>query len=84
MYLKGHYRRASANLLLGNFDQAIIDLEFLFSKLPAETSLVDKISKAKKERKKKKFILAMQSDESQTSCQFVNNFYNFVDQKYLL
>ena len=61
-YVKAYYRRASANLLLYHFDDAIPDLEFLVKKLPEETSLVDKLNKARKEKKKKSFLESMKGD----------------------
>ena len=61
-YVKAYYRRASGNLLLGNYDQAIEDLEFLQSKFPNEESIKDKLSKAKVERKKKRFLEILASD----------------------
>ncbi len=61
-YIKAYYRRASANLFLNNFDEAIKDLEFILIKYPNEESLKDKISKAKSERKRKRFLEIIASD----------------------
>jgi len=61
-YIKAYYRRASANLILGKYDEAIEDLEFIQSKFPNEESLKDKIVKAKAERKRKKFLEIIASD----------------------
>jgi len=66
-YLKGYYRRASANLLLGHWEDAIDDLEFLSKKLPDEQNLKDKIIKAKKEKSKKLFKESIQVDDSTMS-----------------
>jgi serine/threonine-protein phosphatase 5 len=63
-YLKGYYRRASANLLLGHWEEAISDLELLSKRLPTEAGLKDKISKAKKEKSKKLFKESIQCDDS--------------------
>lgn len=61
-YIKAYYRRASANLILNHYHEAIKDLEFIQLKYPNEESLKDKISKAKAERKKKKFLESLASD----------------------
>ena len=49
-------------MLLGKFDEAIDDLEFLFKKFPSEESLKDKLTKAKAERKRKRFLETLVSD----------------------
>jgi serine/threonine-protein phosphatase 5 len=61
-YLKAYYRRASANLVLGHYDEAVKDLVFLKSRLPGDSGLDDKITKAKVERKKKRFMESIASD----------------------
>ncbi len=62
-YLKAYYRRASANLLLNHYDEAINDLELLLSKIPNDSGLQDKIKKAKVERKKKRFLETIDSGD---------------------
>jgi serine/threonine-protein phosphatase 5 len=63
-YIKAYYRRASANLFLNNFDEAIKDLEFIQTKYPNEESLKEKLAKARSERKKKKFLEVLATDRS--------------------
>ena len=62
-YLKAYYRRASANLLLAHYDEAVNDLEFLQSKIPNDTTLQDKLKKAKTEKKKKRFLETIDSGD---------------------
>jgi serine/threonine-protein phosphatase 5 len=61
-YIKAYYRRASANLVLGHYDDAVKDLEFVKSKIPNDASLDDKLKKAKIERKKKRFVESIASE----------------------
>lgn len=60
-YLKGYYRRASANLILNHLDEAIKDLELLYVHMPQD--IEDKLKQAKAQRKKKRFLEAMVSDQ---------------------
>jgi len=48
---------------LGKYDEAIEDLEFIQTKYPNEESLKDKLSKARAERKRKKFLEILASDQ---------------------
>ena len=61
-YIKAYYRRASANLFLFHFEEAVKDLEFLVSKFPDDLGLVEKLQKAKGERKKKRFLESLKGD----------------------
>jgi len=54
-YLKGYYRRASANLLLCHWDDAIADLEFLGKKLPSEQGALSQKVKEASSRKRKSY-----------------------------
>jgi len=47
---------------LQKFDEAIEDLEYIHSKYPKEETLKEKITKAKAERKKKKFLEILATD----------------------
>ena len=64
-YIKGYYRRASANLVLNHLDDAIGDLELLIKKLPKETVLVEKLAKAKQQKKKKLLLESLKGDNRQ-------------------
>lgn len=55
-YIKAYYRRASANLVLFHFDEAVKDLIFLNKKFPGDEGLIDKLNRARKEVKKQKFL----------------------------
>lgn len=61
-YIKAYYRRASANLLLFHFEEAVKDLEFLALKFPGDQALAEKLQKAKIERKKKRFLESLKGD----------------------
>ena len=61
-YIKAYYRRASANLFLNNFDEAIKDLEFIHTKYPKDQSLNEKLTKAKQERKRRRLLESLSSD----------------------
>jgi len=64
-YIKAYYRRASANLCLFHFDEAVKDLEFLVSKFPGDPALIDKLQKSKVERKKKRFIESLKGERQE-------------------
>lgn len=60
--MKAYYRRASANLVLNHLDDAIADLEFLIKRLPGETIVQDKLTRAKAQKKKRTLLESMKSD----------------------
>ena len=61
--MKAYYRRASANLVLNHLDDAIADLEMLLTKIPQEkVFLEDKLSKARKAKKKRMLLESMKTD----------------------
>ena len=62
-YIKAYYRRASANLFLFDYEQAVKDLEFLSLKFPQDPVLTDKLQKAKAERKKNRFLDSLKGDK---------------------
>ena len=61
-YLKAYYRRASANLILSHYDEAVKDLSFLNKKFPNDEGLLDKLKKALTLLKKKKFFDSISED----------------------
>jgi tetratricopeptide (TPR) repeat protein len=63
-YYKSYYRRASANLFLSNFDDAIKDLEILYSKFPNDEGCLDKLKKAKAEKKKIFFVQSIVTERT--------------------
>jgi serine/threonine-protein phosphatase 5 len=62
-YDKAYSRRASANLCLFHFEEAIPDLKFLIEKYPSEASLSDKLKKAQVENRKLKLFEALKDDD---------------------
>jgi len=64
-YLKSYFRRATANLILSHFDEAISDLELLYAKFPQDESCLDKLKKAKSEKKKKLFRESICSERNE-------------------
>ncbi len=63
-YIKPYFRRASANLILANYDKAIEDLQYINLKVPNDTMCLEKMRQAKIERKKKLFSEMIASDRS--------------------
>jgi serine/threonine-protein phosphatase 5 len=63
-YIKAYFRRASANLILSHFDEAINDLEFVCSKFPNDECALDKLKKARSEKKKKLFMQSITSERT--------------------
>jgi serine/threonine-protein phosphatase 5 len=63
-YDKAYFRRASANLFLFHYDEAIKDLMHLFKKYPNDELVIDKLKKAQGEVKKKKFFDSISEDRS--------------------
>ena len=61
-YLKAYYRRASASLMLSHYDEAIKDLQLLYTKFPSDSGLLEKLNLAKKENKKKRFFESLSSE----------------------
>ena len=61
-YIKAYYRRASANLVLFHFEDAIKDLDYLYKLFPGDAGVLDKLKKAKVESKKKKFYDSIITD----------------------
>ena len=55
-YYKAYYRRSSANILLGKYEEALKDLNFLKTQYPNDQSLLNKIKYVKDLNKKKKFF----------------------------
>lgn len=62
-YDKAYFRRASSNLCLFHYEEAIPDLKFLIEKYPTEASLHDKLKKAQFENRKKKLFEAMKDED---------------------
>jgi len=62
-YIKAYYRRASANLFLFDYEEAVKDLQFLSRKFPQDPALADKLQKAKAERKKKRFLDSLKGEK---------------------
>jgi len=56
-YYKAYYRRSSANILLGKYEEALKDLNILKTQYPNEESLLTKIKYVKDLNKKKKIFL---------------------------
>ena len=52
-YVKGYYRRGCANLLLCKYEEALIDLEYVYKTYPKDNILIDKIQEIKKQLEKK-------------------------------
>lgn len=63
-YDKAYFRRASANLFLFHYDEAVKDLNHLYKKYPTDESLLDKLRKAQGEVKKKKFFDSISSERT--------------------
>jgi serine/threonine-protein phosphatase 5 len=63
-YFKSYYRRASANLILSDYNEAVKDLEFLYGKFPNDEGCLDKLKKAKAEKKKKLFMQSIVSERT--------------------
>ncbi len=61
-YDKAYSRRASANLCLFHYDEAIPDLNILITKYPNEASLQEKLKKAKFEKRRKNLFEAMKDE----------------------
>lgn len=64
-YDKAYFRRASANLFLFHYDDAIKDLEYLLQKLGNEQSVLDCLKRAKAERRAKLFRESISSERTQ-------------------
>lgn len=62
-YVKAYYRRASANLCLRKFDEAIKDLETLQKYFPDNEDIKLKLSNSKNERRKKRFLESIDSNQ---------------------
>ena len=52
-YLKGYYRRGCANLLLCKYEEALIDLEYVYKTYPEDNILNKKINEIKIQLEKK-------------------------------
>ena len=61
-YYKAYYRRSSANILLGKYEEALKDLNFLKTQYPNDQSLLNKIKYVKDLNKKKKFFEIFSSE----------------------
>lgn len=62
-YIKAYYRRASAYLFLRKYDEALSDLSFLQKHFPNDQDISLKIKNTSAERRKKKFLESIQSDD---------------------
>ena len=74
-YLKGYYRRGCANFLLCKYEEALIDLEYVYKVYPKEHILIDKIQELEK-TKNNKSINNMKSNKhtkGKNSSYFKNN-----------
>lgn len=65
-YFKAYFRRASAQLILGHYLEAIDDLKFLLRQFPNEPAIIQKLQKAKDERKKVLFREAIADSSRET------------------
>lgn len=66
-YVKAYYRRASALLFLRKYDEALADLLLLHSKFPENDDIKKKITNTKSEKRKKKFLESIQSEQTDSS-----------------
>jgi serine/threonine-protein phosphatase 5 len=62
-YYKAYYRRSSANILLGKYEEALKDLNFLKIQYPNDQSLLNKIKYVKDLNKKKNSLKFSQAKE---------------------
>ncbi len=64
-YVKAYYRRASAYLFLRKYDEALGDLKFLQQHFPKDADIDNKIKNTLAERRKKKFLESIQTEQTQ-------------------
>lgn len=62
-YIKAYYRRASAYLFLRKYDEALTDLRLLFTHFPNDEDIKLKINNTITEKRKKKFLESIQSEQ---------------------
>lgn len=66
-FIKNYYRRASANMLLRNFEAALKDFELVFSRRPKDPDAKQKALACRKIVKEKRFLKALSSGKDDYS-----------------